>query len=158
MDNAFIYGSGGKLYRIPVAGGVPSVVDSTMPGRQPGPEPSPDGAYTYYSAEKDGRMQVWRKRADGSEAEALTSDEYNNWFPHLSPDGLRLVFLSYPDGTRTPKPDEADYGDVFLRVMTLADRKVTTIAKIVGGRGTIDLPSWSPDSRRLAFISYMLLP
>jgi Tol biopolymer transport system component len=103
-------------------------------------------------------MQVWRKRADGSEPEALTSDEYSNWFPHPSPDGLRLVFLSYPKGTRGPKAGVADYEDVFLRVMTLADRKVTTIAKINGGRGTIDLPSWSPDSRRLAFISYLQLP
>jgi hypothetical protein len=158
MDNAFIYESAGKLFRIPVAGGVPSVVDSGTPGRQPGPEPSPDGAYTYYTAEKDGRMQVWRKRLDGSEPEALTSDEYSNWFPHPSPDGLRLAFLSYPKGTRGPKAGVADYGDVFLRVMTLADRKVTTIAKINGGRGTLDLPSWSPDSRRLAFISYLLLP
>ena len=103
-------------------------------------------------------MHVWRKREDGSQPEMLTTDEYSNWFPHPSPDGLRLVFLSYPKGSRAPVAGQTDYGDVLLRVMTLADRKVTVLAKIVGGRGTIDLPSWSPDSRRLAFVSYLLLP
>ena len=158
VDNAFIYASGDKLYRIPVAGGQPSPVDAATPGREPGPERSPDRAYVYYTAENSGQMHVWRKREDGSQPEMLTTDEYSNWFPHPSPDGLRLVFLSYPKGSRAPVAGQTDYGDVLLRVMTLADRKVTVLAKIVGGRGTIDLPSWSPDSRRLAFVSYLLLP
>src|SRR5262245_15476269 len=89
MDNTFIYANAGKLFRIPVAGGEASAVDAAIPGREPGPERSPDAAYVYYTAESAGRMQVWRKRADGSEPDALTSDEYSNWFPHPSPDGLR---------------------------------------------------------------------
>jgi TolB protein len=158
MDNTFIYSVGGRLQRIPVAGGTPSPVDAASPGREAGPEKSPDGGHIYYTAESAGRMQIWRKRADGSEPEALTSDAYSNWFPHPSPDGQRLVFLSYPKGAAAPGTKDVPYSDVLLRVMTLADRRVTVLAKILGGRGTIDLPSWSPDSRRLAFVSYLLLP
>lgn len=154
LDNTLIYGSGGRLYRIPVTGGSPTPVDPDAPGRVPGPEPSPDGKYVYYSTESAGRMQVWRKHADGSAPEQITSDDYGNWSPHPSPDGLRLVFLSHEKGV-TGNPQNTD---VLLRVMTLGDRKIGVLAKVFGGQGTIDLPSWSPDSRRLAFVSYLLLP
>jgi hypothetical protein len=154
LDNMLVYGSGGSVYRIPPAGGTPAAVDARAPGRVPGPESSPDGIYVYYTAESAGQMQVWRKRSDGREQEQITSGELSNWFPHPSPDGLRLVFLSYGKGVKGSPRDE----DVLLRVMTLADRKITVLAKVFGGQGTIDLPSWSPDSRRLAFVSYLLLP
>jgi TolB protein len=154
LDNTLIYGSGGRLYRIPIDGGTPTPVDAGAPGRTPGPESSPDGRHIYYTAESAGRMQVWRKAADGSGQEQITSDDYSNWFPHPSPDGLRLVFLSYEKDVNGHPENK----NVLLRVMTVADRKITVLAKVFGGQGTIDLPSWSPDSRRLAFVSYLLLP
>jgi hypothetical protein len=154
LDNMLVYGNGGSVYRIPSAGGTPAAVDAGAPGRVVGPEPSPDGNYIYYTEESLGQMQIWRKRSDGSQPEQITSDELGNWFPHPSPDGLRLVFLSYGKGVKGSPRDR----DVMLRVMTLADRKITVLARVFGGQGTIDLPSWSPDSRRLAFVSYLLLP
>jgi len=158
LDNTLIYGSGERLYRIPAAGGTPTPVDAGAPGRKPGPESSPDGSYIYYTAESAGRMHVWRKRADGSEPEQLTSDDFSNSHPHPSPDGLRLVFLSDETSITGNAQNNLEYRNVQLRVMTLADRKITVLAKVFGGQGTIDLPSWSPDSRRLAFVSYLLLP
>ncbi len=46
----------------------------------------------------------------------------------------------------------------MLRLMSLNNKKVTVLAKLFGGQGTINVPSWSPDSTQLAFVSYQLVP
>jgi Tol biopolymer transport system component len=92
-------------------------------------------------------------RADGSDQEQLTEDEYNNWFPHPSPDGKALVFLSYEKGETGHPADR----DVTLR-LTLEDRKVDVLGRFLGGQGTVNVPCWSPDGRRIAFVTYQLLP
>jgi Tol biopolymer transport system component len=46
----------------------------------------------------------------------------------------------------------------MLRLMSLSDKKVTVLAKLFGGQGTINVPSWAQDSTQLAFVSYELLP
>jgi TolB protein len=142
----------GKLnvYTIPAVGG--QVKELTETGTfNDGPEFSPDGKFIYFSSDRNGSMQIWRMLSDGSEPQQVTTDEdWNNAFPHVSPDGKQLVFLSYP---RTDKGYPMSE-DVQLRLMSLTDQKVKVLAKFVGGRGTIDAPSWSPDSKRLAFISY----
>jgi len=99
-------------------------------------------------------MDIWRMRPDGSEQEQITSDEYNNWFPHISPDGTQMVILSY-GGDVKGHPENKD---VMLRLMSLKDRKITVLAKLLGGQGTINVPSWSPDGSKVAFVSYMLVP
>ena len=99
-------------------------------------------------------MQIWRMRADGSEQQPVFSDEYNNWFPHISPDGKWMVFLTY-DKSVTGHPENKD---VMLRLMSLSDNRITVFAKLFGGQGTINVPSWSPDSTQLAFVSYQLIP
>jgi Tol biopolymer transport system component len=99
-------------------------------------------------------MQIWRMRADGSEQEQVTVDDWNNWFPHISPDGVWMVFLSYePDVKGHPENK-----DVMLRIMSLSDNKVSVLARLFGGQGTINVPSWSPDSEEVAFVSYALVP
>ncbi len=99
-------------------------------------------------------MQIWRMKADGSQQEQVFSDEYNNWFPHISPDGKWMVFISFDKSVEGHPPNK----DVTLRVMSLADKKISVLAKLFGGQGTINVPSWSPDSKRLAFVSYQLIP
>ena len=99
-------------------------------------------------------MQIWRMKPDGSEQEQVTSDEYNNWFPHPSPDGRHVVFLSYEKDVSGHPANK----DVTLRLMSLGDKKITVLAKLFGGQGTINVPSWSPDSQRVAFVSYLLIP
>jgi Tol biopolymer transport system component len=89
-------------------------------------------------------------RSDGSEQVQVTADEFNNWFPHISPDGKQMVFLTYEKGVTGHPPDK----NVMLRLMSMSDRNVSVLAKLLGGQGTINVPSWSPDSRQLAFVSY----
>jgi TolB protein len=141
------------IYTIPVTGG-PETRLTTADGLDDGPDYSPDGQYIYFNSVRSGTMQIWRMRADGTGQEQITSDDYNNWFPHPSPDGQRIVFLSYEKDV-TGHPENKN---VMLRVMTLSDKRVTVLAKLFGGQGTINVPSWSPDSRRVAFVSYLLIP
>jgi Tol biopolymer transport system component len=99
-------------------------------------------------------MQIWRMRPDGSSPEQVTSDDLVNWTPHISPDGKSMVFLSYEKGV-TGHPANKD---VVLRIMSMEDKNVTVLVNIVGGSGTINVPSWAPDSHHLAFVSYQMLP
>jgi Tol biopolymer transport system component len=141
------------IYTIPTAGGEETRL-TTAKGLDDGPEYSPDGKYIYFNTERTGRMQIWRMRADGSEQEQVTFDEYNNWFPHISPDGQQMVFLTY-EASVTGHPEDKD---VMLRLMSLKDKRITVLAKLFGGQGTINVPSWSPDGQQFAFVSYQLLP
>jgi Tol biopolymer transport system component len=97
-------------------------------------------------------MQIWRMKPDGTEQEQVTFDDYNDWFPHPSPDGQWLVFVSYPKGVEGHPANK----DVMLRLMKREGREIQTLAKLFGGQGTINVPSWSPDSASIAFVSYRL--
>ena len=141
------------IYSISSEGGEETRL-TTAKGLDDGPEYSPDGKYIYFNSERSGHMQIWRMRADGREQEQVTFGEENDWFPHISPDGQQMVFLSY-DKTVTGHPENKD---VMLRLMSLTDRKITVLAKLFGGQGTINVPSWSPDGKQLAFVSYQLVP
>ena len=141
------------IYTIPAAGGEETRL-TTAKGLDDGPEYSPDGQYIYFNSERTGHMQIWRMKADGSGQEQVFSDDLNNWFPHISPDGRWMVFLTY----QADVAGHPENKDVMLRLMSLADKKIAVLAKLFGGQGTINVPSWSPDSKRLAFVSYMLIP
>ncbi len=141
------------IYAIPAAGGAEKQL-TTAKGLDDGPDYAPDGSLIYFNSERTGQMQIWRMKPDGSAQEQITSDEFNNWFPHPSPDGKWIVFLSYGKDV-SGHPENKD---VTLRLMSLSDRKITVLAKLFGGQGTINVPSWAPDSKKLAFVSYQLLP
>jgi hypothetical protein len=141
------------VYTIPVSGGVETRLTAAE-GLDDGPDYSPDGKWIYFNSDRAGRMQVWRMKADGTQQEQVTTDDYNNWFPHPSPDGKWIVFLSYePDVKGHPENK-----DVMLRLMPAGGGRIEVAAKLFGGQGTINVPSWSPDSRKLAFVSYQLAP
>jgi TolB protein len=141
------------IYAIPAAGGEEMRL-TTAPGLDDGPEYTPDGKYIYFNSERTGHMQIWRMRADGSEQEQVTFGEENDWFPHFSPDGQQVVFLTY-DASVKGHPENKD---VLLRMMTLKDKKITVLAKLFGGQGTMNVPSWSPDGKQFAFVSYQFAP
>jgi TolB protein len=146
------------VYTVPAAGGEETRL-TTAPGLDDGPEYSPDGAYIYFNSERTGQMQIWRMKPDGSAQEQVTNDDSNDWFPHLSPDGQSMVFIAYEKGVTGHPPNK----DVELRLMSLnltslKDRQVRVLAKLFGGQGTINVPSWSPDGLKLAFVSYQQLP
>jgi TolB protein len=140
------------IYSITVTGGEETRL-TTAKGLDDGPEYSPDGKYIYFNSERTGEMQIWRMRPDGSGQEQITSDDFNNWFPHISPDGKWMVFLTY-DKSVIGHPENKD---VRLRLMSLEERKISVLAQLFGGQGTINVPSWSPDSKQLAFVSYQLI-
>jgi len=110
--------------------------------------------HIYFNSERTGRMQLWRMRPDGGGQEQVTSDEYNNWFPHPSPDGRYLVFLSYEPGVKGHPENK----DVALRMLSLRSKKIDVLGRFFGGQGTVNVPCWSPDSRKIAFVSYQLIP
>jgi dipeptidyl aminopeptidase/acylaminoacyl peptidase len=153
------------IYTIPVDGGEETQL-TTAKGLDDGPEYSPDGRYIYFNSERTGHMQIWRMRADGSEQEQIVNDAWNDWFPHISPDGKWIVFLSYDADVK----GHLENKDVMLRMMPLIEEKalagklmsvkvvISVVAKLFGGQGTINVPSWSPDSKEVAFVSYALVP
>lgn len=120
-------------------------------GLDDGSEYSPNGKYIYFNSARTGTMQIWRMRPDGSEQEQLTFDEYNDWFPHISPDGKTMVFLSYlPE---VPADSHPFYKHVYIRKMPVDGGKPKVIARLYGGQGTINVHSWSPDGKKISFVS-----
>ena len=126
---------------------------TTAQGLDDGPEYTPDGKDIYFNSERTGHMQIWKMKADGSEQAQVTFGPENDWFPHFSPDGELMVFLTY-DASVTGHPENKD---VMLRMMTMKDGKIQVLGKLFGGQGTINVPSWSPDGKRFAFVSYALV-
>ena len=151
---AFCGERGGEfdIYTIPAGGGEETRL-TTAPGLDDGPEYSPDGKFIYFNSVRTGTMQIWRMKTDGSEQEQVTADEFNNWFPHISPNGRSMVFLSYEKDV-TGHPENKD---VTLRIMVLQSKKIDVLGRFFGGQGTVNVPCWSPDGRRIAFVTYQLV-
>ena len=141
------------IYTIPFEGGK-EVRLTKAEGLDDGPDYSPDGNYIYFNSSRTGTMQIWQMKTDGSEQEQLTTDKYNDWFAHPSPDGKWIVYVTF--GTDVPAASHPANKDVMLRLMNLETKEVQVMAKLFGGQGTINVPSWSPDSQRIAFVSYQL--
>ena len=139
------------VYRISVDGGEETQLTNT-PGLDDGPEYTPDGKYIYFNSVRSGRMQIWRMKPDGSHQEQMTNDEYNNWFAHISPDGKWFAFITYLVNEVEPG-DHPPAKRVYLRMMPLDGGAPKVLAYLYGGQGTMNVPSWSPDSKRLAFVS-----
>lgn len=143
------------VYVIPVEGGE-EVRLTTAEGLDDGPEYSPCGQYIWFNSVRSGLMQVWRMKANGTEQTQMTTDETrNSWFPHISPDGKQVIFITYRKGDLEPGQHLANK-NVELRLMPAAGGEPRTLVKLFGGQGTINVNSWAPDSKRIAFVSYRL--
>jgi TolB protein len=154
-DNKFLIYTGQRkdgfdIYKISKDGGK-EVRLTTAPGLDDGSEYSSDGKYIYFCSTRTGTMQVWRMDPDGKNQTQLTFDDLNNWFPHVSPDNKWLVFISFPK--EVPADKHPFYERVYIRLMPAAGGEPKVISYVYGGQGTMNVPSWSPDSKKIAFIS-----
>ena len=146
------------IFTIPTEGGAEARL-TTAEGLDDGPEYSPDGRHIYFNSDRTGRMQIWRMAPDGGALEQVTSDECNNWFAHPSPDGKHLVLLSYAGDVSGHPPNK----DVTLRLLPLDDKghfkteNIQVLARLFGGQGTINVPCWSADSQKIAFVTYQFV-
>ena len=140
-----------NLYKVSINNGAETPLTNNTRGHVDGPEYSPDGKYIYYNANPTGTMQIWRMKPDGTAREQLTFDERHNWFPHISPDGKWMIYISFPPDI---EPNgHPSYKKVTLNLMPVAGGAPRVVAYLYGGQGTINVNSWSPDSRHIAFVS-----
>ncbi len=138
------------IYTIPVAGG-PETRLTTAPGTDDGPEYTPDGQYIYFNSVRSGLMKIWRMRPDGSQPEQVTTNpDSADWFAHIAPDGKSFVFVAYDKSVAGHPANK----QVTLRLMPTSGGTPKIIAHLFGGQGTMNVPSWSPDSKKIAFVSY----
>jgi TolB protein len=170
---AFVGERGGNfdIYRVSSNGGTEERLTSST-GFDDGPDYSPDGKWIYINTDRSGGWDIYRFPAEGAgendgKAERVTGDTGEDWFPHPSPDGKRMVFLTFPPGTKGHDFKTA----VQLRMIPLPasdaqaqlpkgddDPAVPMLTQFFGGQGSINVNSWSPDSKKFAFVSYELLP
>lgn len=140
------------IYKVPAKGGK-EIRLTTAKGLDDGSEYTPDGKYIYFNSARNGTMEIWRMKEDGSEQEVVVpKSEFHDWFPHVSPDGKWIVFLSFLK-EEVKADDHPFYKHVYLRLMPITGGQPKVIAYVYGGQGSINTPSWSPDSKKIAFIS-----
>jgi Tol biopolymer transport system component len=96
---------------------------------------SPDGNRILMAASKGGPTQIWVMRSNGTEAKALTPDDYEAQYPAWSPDGSRIAFAVSKD----------DAFRIYVMKADGSDPKPIT-------DGPMDnWPSWSPDGAHIVF-------
>ncbi|MBR5547457.1 MAG: TolB family protein [Clostridia bacterium] len=143
------------IYTIPAEGGVETRL-TDAPGLNDGAEYDSSGEYIWFNSVRSGLMQAWRMKADGSEQTQMTFDEnWNTWFPHISPNRKLVSMVCYKKGDVQPG-EHVPHKFVELRLMNADGTNVQTLVKLFGGQGTINVNSWSPDSQKFAFVSYRI--
>lgn len=140
------------IYTIPVTGGQETRLtgQNGHDGHNDGPDYSADGQWIWFNSDRTGHAQIWKMQADGSDLTQMTDDRRVNWFPHPSPDGRHVLYLSYPEGTTQHPRDK----DVILRMMTPGGDDRRDVLAFNGGQGTINTPCWAPDSHAFAYVRY----
>ena len=158
-----------EIYRVSADGSKEEKLTGTG-GYDDGTDYSPDGKWIYFNSNRLGTTNdgwdIWRMPPDGAgpkdaKAERVTHDKWEDWFPHVSPNGKYILFLSFKPGTENHNGED----DVEMRMVPAPGKKanaekvkIQTLLKFFGGQGTINVNSWSPDSKRFAYVVYEAIP
>ncbi len=152
------------VYSVPATGDNQEQQLNANSHHDDGPDYSPDGKWIYINSDRSGKESIWRFPATGAgpgdaKAEMVVSDSMEDWFPHISPDGKRLVYIGYPAGTSTHDPRTVA---IQVKLVAVSNGKVATTQKTLveatGGQGTLNVNSWAPDSQHFAYITYEVIP
>lgn len=106
---------------------------------------SPDGAHIAFSSDRDGNSEIYWMNADGSGQKRLTDNARRDTHPTWSPDGTQIAFTS-----------ELNYSaDIFMVDVSKALNTGNASAEtnLTNNPAYDQTPAWSPDGRRLAFVS-----
>ncbi len=153
-----------ELYRVSVDGGAEQRLTSAG-AYDDGPEYSPDGKWIYFNSDRSGGWDIWRIPASGAGegdrlAQRLSSDDGEDWFPHLSPDGKQILVLTFPPGTigHNGRRDGMQLRWMKTPGSRVRAPKLRTLFEFRGGQGSINVNSWAPDGKRFAYVAYDLVP
>ena len=139
-----------NIYEININGGDEKQLTNTNV-LDDGPDFSPDGKYIYYNTFESGIMEIWRMTSEGKSHKQITKDKFSNWFPHPNPNGKNFVYIAYEEDQGQNHPAMKK---VSLKLYDLKDNSIRTLCEFIGGQGSINVPSWSPDGNKFAFVSY----
>ncbi len=137
------------IYTISSSGGAEKRLTNGE-GHNDGPDYTADGQWIYFNSSRTGRHQIWRIHPDGTGVEQITNDGQADWFPHPSPDGRNVLLLSYADDVDGHPRDK----DVTLRLMNPDGSGLHPLFSLFGGQGSVNVPNWSPDGSKFAFVRY----
>ena len=150
--NTVLFDKAGKTFGVAInEGGITDVSASKKEQIK-----EPNEKYIYYSEGEKSTNQIWRKNKNGSKAEQLTFDLDHNRFPHVSPDGKWIAYISFPHDSN-PK-ESVDFQRVSLKLLPTAGGGAKTLAYFYGGKGSFKNYAWSPDSKSLVFVNQADIP
>lgn len=161
---AYVAGRRGRdfeLYSVSVDGGEETQLTSAG-GYDDGPDYSPDGQWIYFNSNRSGAFHLYRMPTSGGGTndtlvEQVTNDAPEDWFPHISPDGTRMVSVAFPAGT---EGHNDRMPGMALRLAATPGESpeaadIRTILTFDGGQGSLNVNSWSPDSSKFAFVQFV---
>lgn len=108
--------------------------------------------FVVWESSRTGSWRIWRRNLDGSDLRQVVPDEKDrdHFCPHISPDGKRLIYLSYPAGRSEYVNDQPTQGITLHIIGTdgLSNQMLVPAARAYGGDRAV---VWF-DNQRFAYI------
>jgi Tol biopolymer transport system component len=149
-----IYSMGGSLWRQEI--GSDQAIELTHPraAYDYQPDVAPDGGSVVFSRYSGAAIELWRLDLKTGREQSLTSGGAVNVEPRLSPDGMRIAWVS-TQGTGHFNLFIADIGTDGLRnAKPLIGGRQSKISRYYYSTWDHALnPSWTPDGKRILYVS-----